>query len=135
MIKEIIRKTLLLTAIMILAVYFVSYLKIGTTQEIVLVFELFLLSSFITLIQQLLKKIVFSNFLLNIIIEYFSISTFVLLYGYFIQWFAKSNWWIVFLYVAIVYLPAYFLDMAIVKKDINYINAKLERRRKNEDNI
>lgn len=63
MIKEIIRKTLLLTAIMILAVYFVSYLKIGTTQEIVLVFELFLLSSFITLIQQLLKKIVFSNFL------------------------------------------------------------------------
>lgn len=135
MIKEIIRKTLLLTAIMILAVYFVSYLKIGTTQEIVLVFELFLLSSFITLIQQLLKKIVFSNFLLNIIVEYFSISTFVLLYGYFIQWFAKSNWWMVFLYVAIVYLPAYFLDMAIVKKDINYINAKLERRRKNEDNI
>lgn len=135
MIKEIIRKTLFLTAIMILAVYFVSYLKIGTTQEIVLVFELFSLSSFITLIQQLLKKIVFSNFLLNIIVEYFSISTFVLLYGYFIQWFVKSNWWMVFLYVAIVYLPAYFLDMAIVKKDINYINAKLERRRKNEDNI
>lgn len=135
MIKEIIRKTLLLTAIMILAVYFVSYLKIGTTQEIVLVFELFLLSSFITLIQQLLKKIVFSNFLLNIIVEYFSISTFVLLYGYFFQWFAKSNWWMVFLYVAIVYLPAYFLDMVIVKKDINYINAKLARRRKNEDNI
>ncbi|MCI8409444.1 MAG: hypothetical protein HFJ09_09290 [Lachnospiraceae bacterium] len=135
MIKEIIQKTLLLAAIMILTVFFVSYLTIGTTQEIVLVFEIFLLSFFISIIQQLLKKIVFSHYLLSIVIEYFSISTFVLLYGYFVQWFAKSNWWIVFLYVAIVYLPAYFLDMAIVKNDINYINAKLERRRKNEDNI
>lgn len=135
MIKEIIQKTLFLAAIMILTVFFVSYLTIGTTQEIVLVFEIFLLSFFISIIQQLLKKIVFSHYLLSIVIEYFSISTFVLLYGYFVQWFAKSNWWMVFLYVAIVYLPAYFLDMAIVKNDINYINAKLERRRKNEDNI
>lgn len=135
MIKEIIHKTLFLAAIMILTVFFVSYLTIGTTQEIVLVFEIFLLSFFISIIQQLLKKIVFSHYLLSIVIEYFSISTFVLLYGYFVQWFAKSNWWMVFLYVAIVYLPAYFLDMAIVKNDINYINAKLERRRKNEDNI
>ena len=135
MIKEIIHKTFFLAAIMILTVFFMSYLTIGTTQEIVLVFEIFLLSFFISIIQQLLKKIVFSHYLLSIVIEYFSISTFVLLYGYFVQWFAKSNWWMVFLYVAIVYLPAYFLDMAIVKNDINYINAKLERRRKNEDNI
>ncbi|WMC91182.1 hypothetical protein [Kineothrix sp. MB12-C1] len=135
MIKEFLKSTLLFAAIIILTVFAVSYLSIGTTPEIVLVFELFFLSFLITFIQQLLKQMECSNFLLNIVIEYFSVSVVVLLYGYFVQWFFKSNWWIVFVYVAIVYVPAYFLDAAIVKKDINYINIQLEQRRKNEENI
>lgn len=68
-------------------------------------------------------------------IEYVFVSALVLLYGYFVEWFFKSNWWMAFAYVAIVYVPAYILDMAIVKRDINYINAQLERKRKNNENI
>lgn len=135
MIKKFFKRTLLFAAIIILTVFAVSYLSIGTTPEIVLVFELFFLSFFITFIQQLLKQMECSNFLLNIVIEYFSVSVVVLLYGYFVQWFFKSNWWMVFAYVAFVYVPAYFLDAAIVKKDITYINIQLEQRRKNEENI
>jgi hypothetical protein len=67
-------------------------------------------------------------FFINILIEYASVSVFVFLYGYFVEWFYKSNWWMAFVYVAIVYVPVYFLDMAVVKGDINYINAQLERR-------
>lgn len=133
--KEIIKKTLIFAAIMIFAVFSVSFLLIGTTPEIILVFELFLLSFFITLIQQLLKQIGCTNFMLNIVIEYFSVFGFVLLYGYFAQWFLKSNWWMAFVYVSIVYAAAYFLDMAIVKRDIRYINEQLERKRKNESKI
>lgn len=131
--KNILKQTLILASIMIFVVFFVSYLMIGITQEIALIFELFLLSFLIVLIQQLIKRAYFNQCFLNIVMEYLTISISVLLYGYFVDWFVKSNWWMVFLYVAIVYIPAYFLDMGIVKKDVNYINSQLRKRWKNEN--
>lgn len=125
-----IKRTLILAAIIILAVFSVSLLSVGMTPEIALVFEIFLLSFFVTVIQQMVKQIICSHLILNIIIEYLAVSIFVFLYGYFVQWFSRSNWWMAFVYVALVYVPAYFLDMAIVNRDIAYINAQLERRRK-----
>lgn len=131
--KNILKQTLILASIMIFVVFFVSYLMIGITQEIALVFELFLLSFLIVLIQQLIKRAYFNQCFLNIVMEYLTISISVLLYGYFVDWFVKSNWWMVFLYVAIVYIPAYFLDMGIVRKDVKYINSQLRKRWKNEN--
>ena len=131
--KNILKQTLILASIMIFVVFFVSYLMIGITQEIALVFELFLLSFLIVLIQQLIKRAYFNQCFLNIVMEYLTISISVLLYGYFVDWFVKSNWWMVFLYVAIVYIPAYFLDMGIVIKDVKYINSHLRKRWKNEN--
>ena len=131
--KNILKQTLILASIMIFVVFFVSYLMIGITQEIALVFELFLLSFLIVLIQQLIKRAYFNQCFLNIVMEYLTISISVLLYGYFVDWFVKSNWWMVFLYVAIVYIPAYFLDIGIVIKDVKYINSQLRKRWKNEN--
>lgn len=131
--KNILKQTLILASIMIFVVFFVSYLMIGITQEIALVFELFLLSFLIVLIQQLIKRAYFNQCFLNIVMEYLTISISVLLYGYFVDWFVKSNWWMVFLYVAIVYIPAYFLDIGIVRKDVKYINSQLRKRWKNEN--
>lgn len=130
MLKDMIKRTLILAAIIILAVFSVSLLSVGMTPEIALVFEIFLLSFFVTVIQQMAKQIICSHLILNIIIEYLGVSIFVFLYGYFVQWFSRSNWWMAFVYVALVYVPAYFLDMAIVNRDIAYVNAQLERRRK-----
>lgn len=130
MLKDMIKRTLILTAIIILAVFSVSLLSVGMAPEIALVFEIFLLSFFVTVIQQMAKQIICSHLILNIIIEYLAVSIFVFLYGYFVQWFSRSNWWMAFVYVALVYVPAYFLDMAIVNRDIAYINVQLERRRK-----
>lgn len=135
MLKEILKKTLVFAAIIILVVFFFSFLLIGMKPEIMLVFEIFILSFFVAVIQHLVKQVICTCFLINIMIEYISISVFVFLYGYFVEWFFKSNWWMAFVYVAIVYIPAYFLDMAVVKKDIDYINAQLERRRKNDEKI
>lgn len=135
MLKEILKKTFIFAAIIILAVFFFSFLLIGMTPEIMLVFEIFILSFFVTVIQHLIKQVICIYFFVNILIEYFSVSAFVFLYGYFVEWFFKSNWWMAFVYVAIVYVPAYFLDMVVVKRDINYINAQLERRRKGNDKI
>lgn len=133
--KEILKKTLLFAAIIILVVFFLSFLLIGMKPEIMLVFEIFILSFWVTVIQHLVKQVICTYFLVNIMIEYLSVSVFVLLYGYFVEWFFKSNWWMAFVYVAIVYVPAYFLDAAVVKRDIDYINTLLERKRKNYDKI
>lgn len=135
MLKEIVKKTFIFAAIIILVVFSFSLLLVGMKPEILLVFEIFILSFFVTVIQYCLKQVICTYFFVNIMIEYVSVSVFVFLYGYFVEWFFRSNWWMAFVYVAIVYVPAYFLDMAIVKRDINYINAQLERRRKSNERI
>lgn len=132
--KKIMQKTLILAALMIAVVFFVSYIMIGTTEEMILVFELFVLAFIVSVIQYFAEMLAFENCFINVICEYLAISVFVLLYGYFVNWFMKSNWWAAFLYVAIVYIPAYFLDIAIVKRNIDFINKKLEEKRKNENN-
>ena len=83
----------------------------------------------------MISYVISAYFLVTIMLEYVFISVFVFLYGYFVGWFMKSNCWMAFVYVAIVYVPAYFLDMAFIKRDINDINAQLERRRKNDEKI
>ena len=133
--KEILKKTFIFAAIIILVVFFLSFLLVGMKPEIMLVFEIFILSFFVKVIQHLVKQVICTCFLVNIIIEYFSVSVFVFLYGYFVEWFFKSNWWMAFVYVAIVYVPVDFLDMAVAKWDIDYINAQLERRRESNDKI
>lgn len=132
--KKIMQKTLILAALMIAVVFAVSYIMIGTTEEMILVFELFVLAFIVSVIQYFAEMLAFENCFINVICEYLAISVFVLLYGYFVNWFMKSNWWVAFLYVAIVYIPAYFLDIAIVKRNIDFINKKLEEKRKNENN-
>ncbi len=135
MLKEILKKTFIFAAIIILIVFSLSLLLVGMKPEIMLVFEIFILSFFVTVIQYFVKQVISNYFLINIMIEYASVSVFVFLYGYFVEWFFKSNWWMAFVYVAIVYVPAYFLDMAVVKRDIGYINEQLERRRKSNEKI
>ena len=133
--KEIVKETFIFAAIIILVVFFLSFLQIGMKPEIMLVFEIYILCFFVTIIQHFVKQVICTYFFINIMIEYFSVSVFVFLYGYFVEWFSKSNWWMAFVYVAIVYIPAYFLDVAVVKRDIIYINAQLERKRKINDKI
>ncbi|MDE7295098.1 MAG: hypothetical protein K2N72_11795 [Oscillospiraceae bacterium] len=133
MIKEILKRTFLFAGIIISAVFFVSFLSVGMKPEILLVFEIFVLSFFVNVIQYFVKQVICTNFLANIMIEYFSVSVFVFLYGYFVEWFYRSNWWMAFVYVAVVYVPVYFLDMAVVKRDIDFINLQLERRREKDD--
>ncbi len=135
MLKEILKKTFIFAAIIILVVFFFSFLSVGMTPEIMLVFEIFVLSFFVTVIQHFVKQVICTHFLINILIEYFSVSVFVFLYGYFVEWFFRSNWYMTFVNVAIVYAPVYFLDMAVVKGDIDYILKHLERSRENNDKI
>ena len=131
MIKEILRRTLSLAAMMILAVFAVSAFSVGLRSEILLVMQLTLLAFILTCLQQLLRHSLGEHFLLSLSLEYLSVSMLVLLYGHYVGWFLKANWWMAFLYVALVYIPIYFLDLAIVSKEVKDINAQLKKRREN----
>ena len=130
MIKEILRRALILAATMILIVFAVSAFSVGLRDEILLVLQLTFLALLISCLQQLLRHSLAENFLLSISVEYLSVSLLVLFYGHYVGWFLKSNWWMAFLYVALVYIPIYFLDLAVVKKDVKDINDHLKKRRK-----
>ena len=81
LLKEILKKTFIFAAIIILVVFFLSFLLIGMRPEIMLVFEIFILSFFVTVIQHFVKQVMCTYFFINIMIEYFSVSGFVFLYG------------------------------------------------------
>lgn len=127
--KYIFQKTLILAAIMIIVVFTISILFSGLTPEILLVLELFGLALLIVLTQQLATDLLAFPPIVNTIVEYLAVSIIVLLYGLITGWFMSLNWWMVFIYVAVVYIPAYFLNIASVKKDLQFINACLEERR------
>ena len=129
MIKDILRRTLILAAIMILSVFAVSAFTVGLQSEILLVLQLTFLAFILTCLQQLLRHSLGENSLLRLSAEYLSVSLLVLLYGHYVGWFLKANWWMAFLYVALVYIPIYFLDLAIVKRDVKDINDQLKKRR------
>lgn len=129
MIKSIFQRTLILAAIMIFAVFTISILFAGLTPEILLVMELFGLALVIVLTQQLAADLFTFPPAVNTLIEYLAVSIIVLIYGSITGWFMHLNWWMVFIYVAVVYIPAYFLNIVSVKRDLQFINACLEKKR------
>lgn len=52
------------------------------------------------------------------------------LFRFIAGWFYRSNFWMAFIYVAIVFIVVYFLDMFATQKDVAYINEKIKERDK-----
>lgn len=132
MIKNMIKKTLLYFSIITLVVYLVSFLFFSKAGEYALVLQILVLSVVLVLAQQLMAGIKQDNYLIGMVAEYFAISVLVLLYGYFVGWFVRENWYLVFGYVAVVYIIGILLDLVRVKKDVDYINSALQEKRKDE---
>ena len=96
--KKILRDTCILASLMILAVFATSIIWSGVTDEIKLILQLFLLALMISVINNL------------------------------VGWFYPSPFWMAFIYVGAVLVMAYFLDSFMIKKDIEYINNKINSR-------
>lgn len=127
-IKEYIKKSLTLSAIIIFVVYVVSSLLVGIWQETLFVLKLFLISGLICLVQMLGKTLKCDYYLLELLIEYVLVCIIVTTLGFAFGWFSLHNIWHVFLYVTPVYLIAYFLDMARSRRDVEFINEKIKER-------
>mgnify|MGYP001062210208 CR=1 FL=1 len=126
--KKIIKDTLLLASLMILVVFGVSILWAGVTQEIALVCKLFGLAFIVVVANHGLDIISLLPMRQSYILKYALVTCLVIAYGFVVGWFYPSNWWMAAIYTALVFIPAYFLDLVFVRRDVSYINRKIQER-------
>lgn len=127
--KKIFRDTCILASLMILIVFAFSIIWAGVTQEIMLVFQLFGLALMISIVNNVFDHITSLSIIYSYLVKYILVTSLVIMYGFIVGWFYRTNFWMAFIYVAIVFMLAYFLDLFVTKKDIDYINAKIKERR------
>lgn len=126
--KKILRDTCILSALTILSVFVVSIFWMGVTDEIKLVLELFGLSFIIAVVNYLLDEFVSLPIIGSYILRYFAVTGIVMLFGFIAGWFFRSNFWMAFIYVGIVFVLAYLLDAIKIKRDVDFINRKIKER-------
>lgn len=120
--KKIIKDTCILASLMVLSVFVISIIWVGVTAEIKLVLLLDGLAFIISALNFFIDEYISLTILMNYIVKYCAISVVVMLYGFIVGWFYTSNFWMVFIYVGIVMVLAYFIDEFKIKRDIKYIN-------------
>ena len=128
--KKVLRDTCVLAALMILAVFLISIIWSGITDEIRLVLKLFGLAFIIAVVNNLFDDYISLSIIMSYVVKYFMITGIVMLFGFIVGWFYQSNFWMAFVYVGVVIVLAYFIDSFRIKKDIEYINTQIEGREK-----
>ena len=127
--KKILRDTCILAALMILCVFLISVIWSGLTSEIMLVINLFGLALILSSINFFIDEVSTLSILSSYIVKYFAVTAIVMLYGFIVGWFFTSNFWMAFIYVGVVAVLGYFLDSFKTKKDVEFINKKIESRK------
>lgn len=127
--KKILRDTCILAALMILCVFLISIIWSGLTSEIMLVIKLFGLALILSSINFFIDEMSTLSILSSYIVKYFAVTAIVMLYGFIVGWFFTSNFWMAFIYVGVVAVLGYFLDSFKTKKDVEFINKKIESRK------
>ena len=120
--KKILRDTCIIAALMILTVFTFSIMVVGFTAEIKLVYLLSALALIVSALNYFIDEMMNLPILLSYVVKYFAVSIVVMLFGFIVGWFYASNFWMVFIYVGIVAVVLYFLDLIKTEKDIRTIN-------------
>ena len=129
-VRKILKDTCILAALMILAVFTLSIIWSGVTAEISLVLALFGLALIITVVNFLFDEYLSLTIVVSYIIKYFVFSGIVMLFGFIVEWFYPSNFWMAFIYVGVVLVLAFVIDAFMVKRDIGYINEHIRKENK-----
>ena len=126
--KRIIRDTCVLSALMIFCVFVISIVWVGLTDEIKLVLELFGLSFMIATANYFLDEYTTLSIIASYVVKYAVATCVVMLFGFIVGWFYKSNFWMAFIYVGIVLILAYFIDEIKTQRDIEFINSRIKNK-------
>jgi hypothetical protein len=128
--KRIFRDTCILFALAVLSVFVISIIWVGLTDEIKLVLQLFVLSFVIAFANYFLDEYATLSMLGSYVVKYIVATAVVMLFGFIVGWFYRSNFWMAFIYVGIVLVLAYFIDAFKTKRDIDYINSRIKSKEK-----
>ena len=126
--NSVLRDTCILAALMILCVFTISIIWVGLTDEIKLVIRLFCLSFIISAANYFLDEFTSLPMLGAYAVKYLVATGIVMLFGFVVGWFYRSNYYMAFIYVGIVLVLAYFIDVFLTKRDIEFINSKIKDR-------
>ena len=126
--KRIIRDTCILFALAVLSVFVISIIWVGMTDEIKLVLQLFILSFVIAFANYFLDEYATLSMLGSYVVKYIVATAVVMLFGFIVGWFYRSNFWMAFIYVGIVLVLAYFIDAFKTKRDIDFINSRIKNK-------
>ena len=127
--KRILRDTCVLFALTTISVFVISIIWMGFTDEIKLVLYLLGLSFVISVANWFLDEFTSLPIIWNYVVKYIVAATLVLLMGFMVGWFYKSNFWMAFIYVGIVFVFAYLIDAVKAKRDIDFINDKIKNKK------
>ena len=128
--KRIIRDTCILFALAVLSVFVMSIIWVGMTEEIKLVLQLFFLSFVIAFGNFFLDEYTSLSMIGSYAVKYIAATAVVMLFGFIVGWFYRSNFWMAFIYVGIVLVVAYFIDAFKIKRDIDYINSGIRSKQR-----
>lgn len=128
--KRIFRDTCILFALAVLSVFVISIIWVGMTDEIKLVLQLFILSFVIAFANYFLDEYATLSMLGSYVVKYIVATAVVMLFGFIVGWFYRSNFWMAFIYVGIVLVLAYFIDAFKTKRDIDFINSRIKNKQK-----
>ena len=128
--KRIFRDTCILFALAVLSVFAISIIWVGMTDEIKLVLQLFILSFVIAFANYFLDEYATLSMLGSYVVKYIVATAVVMLFGFIVGWFYRSNFWMAFIYVGIVLVLAYFIDAFKTKRDIDFINSRIKNKQK-----
>lgn len=127
--KDFIKKSLALTAIIILTIYTVSSIRFGNWKDTLFVWELSGISVLLYLVLYGLNYLKNGNYLVELLLEYVVVSVIVAIAGLLLGWFEFSFIWHVPVYVTPIYVVVYLLDLNRTRRDVDFINKKIQERR------
>jgi len=127
--KDFIKKSLALTAIIILTIYTVSSIRFGNWQDTLFLWELCGVSVLLFLALLGLNYLKNGNYLAELLLEYIVVSIIVAITGLFMGWFEFWFLWHVPVYVTPIYVVVYLLDLNRTRRDVDFINQKVQERR------
>lgn len=124
-----IQKSLMLSAIIWVMVTVISFLCFEYREEMKLN-ALIILMAFLGMgIHYFTVYVFYDSFLKEIICKYILVECMVLGIGIWNGWFIKSNWWMSFMYVTPVFVLAYLIGITQIKRDIRFINQRLDEKK------
>lgn len=127
--KNFFKDLLINFAIVVIVANIVPAIFNGSWDSSIFILQL-LLMMLVVRLGQLLTNLFTSKYrILEIGLELLMVMAVVLAFGWLFKWYALSYIWMMPLMVVIVYIFAYILDIARTRKEIEFINTQIKRRK------